>query len=69
MKYLRRLAAFAAKKLVIITLIACLAVYAFYLAFNYSNAYIIGLYFRKVKIYFKPTSVFLLFCFAHLAKW
>ena len=41
MKYLRRLAAFAAKKLIIFTLIACLAFYAFYLAFNYSNAYII----------------------------
>lgn len=41
MKYLRRLAAFAAKKLLIFTLIVCLAVYVFYLAFNYSDSYII----------------------------
>ncbi|MBR4234465.1 MAG: hypothetical protein IKR85_00200 [Clostridia bacterium] len=41
MKYLRRFAVFAAKKLVLFTLGASLLIYAFYLCFNIANAYII----------------------------
>ncbi len=41
MKYLRRAASFLAKKAVLYTLIGSLLVYAFYMAFNLSNAYII----------------------------
>ena len=41
MKYLRRFAAFFAKRLVILTLCVSLIVYAFYLAYNLGNAYIL----------------------------
>ncbi|MBQ3763185.1 MAG: hypothetical protein II875_14445 [Clostridia bacterium] len=41
MKYLRRAAVFIATRLVLITLILSLLVYAFYMAFNLSNAYIV----------------------------
>ena len=41
MKYLRRAAAFLAKKAVLYTLILSLLTYTFYMAFNLSNAYIV----------------------------
>lgn len=41
MKYIRRFTAFFAKKAVLLTLCAALLIYAFYLAFNLGNAYII----------------------------
>ncbi len=41
MKYLRRFMFFIAQKLVIITLCASLIIYAFYLAYNLGNAYIL----------------------------